>query len=56
VAVLGATGAVGQELLALLDEREFPVAELLPLASPRSAGQAVDWKGEALLVQPVQPG
>jgi aspartate-semialdehyde dehydrogenase len=47
---------VGQELLALLDEREFPVAELLPLASPRSAGQAVDWKGEALLVQPVQPG
>jgi aspartate-semialdehyde dehydrogenase len=56
VAVLGATGAVGQELLALLDEREFPVAELLPLASPRSAGQAVDWKGEALLVHPVQPG
>ena len=56
MAVLGATGAVGQELLALLDEREFPVAELLPLASPRSAGQAVDWKGEALLVQPVQPG
>jgi aspartate-semialdehyde dehydrogenase len=56
VAVLGATGAVGQELLALLDEREFPVAELLPLASPRSAGQSVDWKGEALLVQPVQPG
>jgi aspartate-semialdehyde dehydrogenase len=56
VAVLGATGAVGQELLALLDERRFPVAELLPLASPRSAGQTVDWQGEALVVQPVQPG
>ena len=56
VAVLGATGAVGQELLALLEERRFPVAELLPLASPRSAGQALRWQGEALTVQPVQEG
>jgi aspartate-semialdehyde dehydrogenase len=54
--VLGATGAVGQELLTLLDERDFPVAELLPLASPRSAGQQVSWQGESLTVQPVQAG
>jgi len=54
--VLGATGAVGQELLTLLEERGFPVAELLPLASPRSAGQQVSWQGESLTVQPVQPG
>jgi aspartate-semialdehyde dehydrogenase len=54
--VLGATGAVGQELLTLLDERGFPVAELLPLASPRSAGQPIVWQGESLTVQPVQQG
>jgi len=56
VAVLGATGAVGQELLALLEERRFPVAELLPLASSRSAGQEVSWQGESVTVQPVQAG
>jgi aspartate-semialdehyde dehydrogenase len=54
--VLGATGAVGQELLTLLEERGFPVAELLPLASPRSAGQQIAWQGESLTVQPVQQG
>jgi aspartate-semialdehyde dehydrogenase len=47
---------VGQELLALLEERRFPVAELLPLASPRSAGQEVSWQGERVTVQPVQSG
>ncbi len=56
VAVLGATGAVGQEILALLEERRFPVAELLPLASPRSAGQELSWQGKSLTVQPVQAG
>jgi aspartate-semialdehyde dehydrogenase len=54
VAVLGATGAVGQELLALLEERRFPVAELIPLASPRSAGQALAWRGSALTIQAVE--
>ena len=54
--MLGATGAVGQELLSLLEERRFPVAELLPLASPRSAGQELSWQGESLTVQPVQAG
>ena len=56
IAILGATGAVGQELLALLQERGFPVAELLPLASPRSAGQELDWRGDRLQVRPVGPG
>jgi aspartate-semialdehyde dehydrogenase len=56
VAVLGATGAVGQELLTLLEERGFPVADLIPLASPRSAGQALVWRGERLEVRPVREG
>ena len=54
VAVLGATGAVGQELLQLLDERSFPVGELIPLASPRSAGQSLSWRDQQLSIQPVQ--
>jgi len=53
VAILGATGAVGQELLALLAERAFPIKELRLLASPRSAGVAVPWQGETLEVQAV---
>lgn len=54
VAVLGASGAVGQELLQLLEQRRFPVAKLLPLASPRSAGQSLGWQGRALTIQPVE--
>jgi aspartate-semialdehyde dehydrogenase len=54
VAVLGATGAVGQELIALLEERSFPVASLVPLASPRSAGTRLRWRGEELAVRPVE--
>ena len=50
VAVLGATGAVGQELLALLAERRFPVGEIRLLASPRSAGQLIRWQGRAVEV------
>ena len=53
VAVLGSTGAVGQELLALLAERRFPVGQLTLLASPRSAGQSVTWNGQTLTVEPV---
>jgi aspartate-semialdehyde dehydrogenase len=53
VAILGATGAVGTELIQLLEERQFPVAELKLLASPRSAGQVLSFKGEPLEVQPV---
>lgn len=53
VAILGATGAVGQELLALLAERAFPIKELRLLASPRSAGVEVPWQGKKLQVQAV---
>ena len=54
VGILGATGAVGVELLALLAERRFPVSELRPLASPRSAGQTITWQGESLQVRAVE--
>jgi aspartate-semialdehyde dehydrogenase len=51
VGVLGATGLVGTTILELLAAREFPVAELRPLASARSAGKQIDWQGGALTVQ-----
>jgi aspartate-semialdehyde dehydrogenase len=53
VAILGATGAVGAELLQLLEERSFPVAQLKLLASPRSAGLSLEFWGEKLPVEPV---
>ena len=53
VAVLGASGAVGQELLQLLEERAFPVAELSLLASARSAGSTQQWNGQTLKVAEV---
>ncbi|MBR5570498.1 MAG: aspartate-semialdehyde dehydrogenase [Oscillospiraceae bacterium] len=46
VAVLGATGAVGQEMIKILQERNFPVGKLVPLASARSAGKTLKFKGE----------
>ena len=45
VAVLGATGAVGQEMMKILAERNFPVGKLIPLASARSAGKTLKFKG-----------
>ena len=53
VAILGATGAVGQELLELLAERSFPVGELVVLASPRSAGQTISWQGQDHTIEAV---
>jgi aspartate-semialdehyde dehydrogenase len=53
VAILGATGAVGAELLELLEARQFPVASLKLLASPRSAGSMMAFKGEPLRVEAV---
>ncbi len=55
IAVVGATGAVGQELLALLEARNFPVGRLLPLASSRSAGSTVTFRGESLTVREATP-
>src|SRR5438093_8988779 len=43
--VVGATGAVGTEILKILDERDFPVDELVPVASPRSAGRRLPFGG-----------
>ena len=48
VAVLGATGLVGEMLLTVLEERKFPVAELWPLTSERSAGKTVKFNGRAV--------
>ena len=45
VAVVGATGAVGQEMLSVLETRNFPVAEIVPLASDRSRGKSVTFRG-----------
>jgi aspartate-semialdehyde dehydrogenase len=53
VAVLGATGAVGETMLSILAERDFPVGEVYALASSRSAGQKVEFKGAYLTVQDV---
>ena len=51
VAVLGATGAVGQEMMKILEERDFPVGKLVPLASARSAGKTLKFKGEDVTIQ-----
>ncbi len=51
VAVVGATGAVGQTMLDILAERDFPVGTLIPLASERSAGEQVEFKGGKLTVR-----
>ena len=53
VGVLGATGAVGTEILAILQERSLPITELRLLASPRSAGQTLSFAGTPLPVQAV---
>ena len=51
VAVLGATGAVGQEMMKILEERNFPVGQLIPLASARSAGKTLKFRGEDVVIQ-----
>jgi len=51
VAVVGATGAVGATMLEILAERDFPVADLAPLASSRSAGSIIEFKGRDYVVQ-----
>ena len=51
IAVLGATGAVGQEMLKILEEYDIPVGELRPLASARSVGKCVKFKGQDVPIQ-----
>ena len=50
VAILGATGAVGREMMNILEERNFPVGKLIPLASARSAGKSLKFKGEDVTI------
>jgi aspartate-semialdehyde dehydrogenase len=51
VAIVGATGAVGEEMLLCLEQRKFPVGKLTLLASARSAGKKIAFRGEEIVVQ-----
>jgi aspartate-semialdehyde dehydrogenase len=51
VAVAGATGAVGREMIEILEERNFPVSELVPLASERSEGERLEFRGQKWTVK-----
>ncbi|HZR09062.1 MAG TPA: aspartate-semialdehyde dehydrogenase [Myxococcales bacterium] len=55
VAIAGATGAVGREMMKVLEEREFPVGELIPLASERSEGQKLEFGGAEVVVRRLKP-
>jgi aspartate-semialdehyde dehydrogenase len=55
VAVVGATGLVGQQMLQVLERRRFPVGTLVPVASPRSAGKKVSFGGAEHPVRPIAP-
>jgi len=56
VAILGATGAVGVEILTLLEERDFPISQLKLLASPRSAGTQLSFRGQKIEVEAISEG
>ena len=51
VAVVGATGAVGETIISILEERNFPVGNLYPLASARSAGKRIMFKGKSITIE-----
>jgi aspartate-semialdehyde dehydrogenase len=51
VVVAGATGAVGNEMVSILEERNFPVKNLKLLASPKSVGKIITFKGEEIKVE-----
>jgi aspartate-semialdehyde dehydrogenase len=55
VGIVGVTGAVGQEILALLASRNFPVEELRPLASARSAGKTIEFGGKTWTIREATP-
>ena len=56
VAVVGATGLVGTKMLQVLAERNFPVAEIIPVASERSVGKQVEYKGKQYKVVSMEDG
>jgi len=51
VAIVGATGLVGESLISLLEDREFPISSLIPIASERSQNKHVQFKGENIKIQ-----
>ena len=55
VAIAGATGAVGREMIKVLEQREFPVGELVPLASERSEGQQLEFMDDEVMVRRLKP-
>lgn len=56
VAVVGATGLVGRTMLNLLEKRDFPVSNLIPVASARSAGKKIEFKGTSYAVVTMEDG
>ena len=54
VAIVGASGAVGQEFLRVLEQREFPVRELLLFGSERSAGRKYKFRGKEITVKKLE--
>jgi aspartate-semialdehyde dehydrogenase len=55
VAVVGATGAVGEQIIGLLEKRDFPISKLKLLSSPRSAGTVINFKGQDIVVEEATP-
>lgn len=55
VAVVGATGLVGTEIISILEQRKFPISGLRPIASDESVGMTVTFRGQALKVLPLRP-
>ena len=55
LAIVGATGAVGEEILRVLEEIDFPYAKIIPLASARSAGNTVSFNDQELVIQELTP-
>ena len=55
VAIAGASGAVGREMMKVLEERDFPVSELVPLASERSEGRKLPWQEGEIAVRRLRP-
>jgi len=51
VAVAGATGAVGNQMISCLEERKFPINSIKLLASSRSVGRKMDYKGDSIVVE-----
>jgi len=54
IAIVGATGMVGEVMLKVLEERNFPVSELIPVASPKSVGKKIEFKGKSYIIHSME--